>query len=686
MRSSGSALYDATIRAKDYNKQTSGIDDFEQLAGKIQRCWLRRLYGRRQQRIEVAKQVVKLQASRNLINDHIVEDRKLDICYDLSRMTLDSAVSAFNAQAAHRKTGLMRGLGGATQLLLGALEGITRLGGHESRATLSYAVQVLFTDIFHCSSVAVYRIVDSPKPGGGRAFEIGNELQVPLQALPLAAKLLSATRTATAMPPAASAASSVACTTVETKELSELRVCSWLEPADSAALGKPDVLVASGQQGEGVMQKVLEEGRRLDYLARPAAKEDACHVSALRIGGMGADDGRTEALVLMSRIDGPLSPDELYVAAWLGTHIGNAIKDFETRLALRKARQAKALLIEGVNQMAKGDKGVEAFARSILKSDDAVLYLVSTQPDGRPQLVPVSREVRAEEREGIYETCEHLSTTGKVLNVRQGNAGALERQLELQPKPLRGGARSMLCVPVVVPAHSNSCLAEGVTAVMQWRNAADGSFTQGDVRLALEWASLASPALQLAATQNQRLLLEERVLLASAKRDALLASAKILGSTRDVETLFSSIMSHAKSLMEVERSTMFLIDRRRKVLCTMVADGLSVGEITVPWDKGLAGACFQSKQVVNIRDAYDDPRFNKAVDVQTGFRTRSVLCYPVLNAAEEVIGVVQLINKVGESSALRFTENDEDLLAAFAGQIGMFVLLVSNSCCKLADA
>ena len=388
----------------------------------------------------------------------------------------------------------------------------------------------------------------------------------------------------------------------------------------------------------------------------------------------------------MSRIDGPLSPDELYVAAWLGTHIGNAIKDFETRLALRKARQAKALLIEGVNQMAKGDKGVEAFARSILKSDDAVLYLVSTQPDGRPQLVPVSREVRAEEREGIYETCEHLSTTGKVLNVRQGNAGALERQLELQPKPLRGGARSMLCVPVVVPAHSNSCLAEGVTAVMQWRNAADGSFTQGDVRLALEWASLASPALQLAATQNQRLLLEERVLLASAKRDALLASAKILGSTRDVETLFSSIMSHAKSLMEVERSTMFLIDRRRKVLCTMVADGLSVGEITVPWDKGLAGACFQSKQVVNIRDAYDDPRFNKAVDVQTGFRTRSVLCYPVLNAAEEVIGVVQLINKVGESSALRFTENDEDLLAAFAGQIGMFVLLVSNSCCKLADA
>lgn len=47
-------------------------------------------------------------------------------------------------------------------------------------------------------------------------------------------------------------------------------------------------------------------------------------------------------------------------------------------------------------------------------------------------------------------------------------------------------------------------------------------------------------------------------------------------------------MVHAKTQMEVQRSTVFLVDRRRHLLYTMVADGTK-GEITVPWDVGLAG-------------------------------------------------------------------------------------------------
>ena len=108
--------------------------------------------------------------------------------------------------------------------------------------------------------------------------------------------------------------------------------------------------------------------------------------------------------------------------------------------------------------------------------------------------------------------------------------------------------------------------------MMQWRNAPKGEFTASDCRLAIEWASVASPALQLAFTQSQRKVLEERVQLASAKRDALLATSKILGSQRNIGELFTFIMEHAKSLMEVERSTMFLVDQERGVLRTMVAD------------------------------------------------------------------------------------------------------------------
>ena len=148
----------------------------------------------------------------------------------------------------------------------------------------------------------------------------------------------------------------------------------------------------------------------------------------------------------------------------------------------------------------------------------------------------------------------------------------------------------MLCVPIVAPTNIDSSIPEGVIAMMQWRNAPKGEFTASDCRLAIEWASVASPALQLAFTQGQRKLLEERVQLASAKRDALLATSKILGSQRNIGELFTFIMEHAKSLMEVERSTMFLVDQERGVLRTMVADGLgAMGEITVPGDKGLVG-------------------------------------------------------------------------------------------------
>ena len=180
----------------------------------------------------------------------------------------------------------------------------------------------------------------------------------------------------------------------------------------------------------------------------------------------------------------------------------------------------------------------------------------------------------------------------------------------------------------------------------------------------------------LAGTNQQRLALEDRVLLANTKRDALLETARILGSTRDISELFSAIMVHAKTLMEVERTTMFLVDHTRKVLYT--ADGLADGrEITVPWDKGLAGACYQSKQVVNIRDAYTDDRFNKNVDLYTGFRTVSVLCYPVLNKDDEVIGVIQLINKI--SGLPQFTDQDVDLMVAFSAQIGMCIEHVQSA-------
>ena len=49
-------------------------------------------------------------------------------------------------------------------------------------------------------------------------------------------------------------------------------------------------------------------------------------------------------------------------------------------------------------------------------------------------------------------------------------------------------------------------------------------------------------------------------------------------------------------------------------------------------------------QTLNVNKAYEDERFNPAIDEQTGYKTKSILCMPILIRGT-VIGVIQMINK-----------------------------------------
>ena len=50
---------------------------------------------------------------------------------------------------------------------------------------------------------------------------------------------------------------------------------------------------------------------------------------------------------------------------------------------------------------------------------------------------------------------------------------------------------------------------------------------------------------------------------------------------------------------------------------------------------------------MNIRDAYKHPMFFKEVDKTTGFVTRNILCFPIKDSSDDVVGVAELVNKVG---------------------------------------
>ena len=143
---------------------------------------------------------------------------------------------------------------------------------------------------------------------------------------------------------------------------------------------------------------------------------------------------------------------------------------------------------------------------------------------------------------------------------------------------------------------------------------------------------------------------------------ALLDVGTELASELDLDALLAKIMDCITSVVDAERSSLFILDPDTNELWSKIAQGAE--EIRFPVGKGIAGTVAETGDTINIPDAYEDARFNPEVDRQTGFRTRSILCMPMRTRMGEIIGAVQVLNKRDGA----FTEDDEDLLAALASQ------------------
>jgi HD-GYP domain-containing protein (c-di-GMP phosphodiesterase class II) len=149
------------------------------------------------------------------------------------------------------------------------------------------------------------------------------------------------------------------------------------------------------------------------------------------------------------------------------------------------------------------------------------------------------------------------------------------------------------------------------------------------------------------------------------KLGGILEVAKALVAERDLDRLLSLIVGAAARVVEADRCTLFLVDHERGELWSKVAQGVGTKEIRFPMGRGIAGAVAQTNTSVNIPEAYADPRFNQAVDKQTGYRTRSILCIPMRSVDGEVVGVLQALNKLNLEP---FNDEDEELLSALGGQ------------------
>lgn len=140
-------------------------------------------------------------------------------------------------------------------------------------------------------------------------------------------------------------------------------------------------------------------------------------------------------------------------------------------------------------------------------------------------------------------------------------------------------------------------------------------------------------------------------------------------SEQNLDTLLQTITRGSSTVLEADRSTLFVVDRVKKQIWSKVAQGAGMAEIRIPIGAGIAGQVALTGEVINIPDAYADPRFNREVDKKTGYRTRSILCMPMKDAGGKIIGVFQILNKLSGA----FTTADEQLLSAFASQAAVAV-------------
>ena len=123
-------------------------------------------------------------------------------------------------------------------------------------------------------------------------------------------------------------------------------------------------------------------------------------------------------------------------------------------------------------------------------------------------------------------------------------------------------------------------------------------------------------------------------------------------------------------LLDADRASLLLTDPVRAELYSMVAqdDGGKPVEIRMPANSGIAGQVYMTGETISAPDAYEIACFNRDIDQQTGYRTKSILCTALTDTQGRPFAVLTLLNKKG---AAQFDERDERVVRDLTASLGV---------------
>ena len=122
-----------------------------------------------------------------------------------------------------------------------------------------------------------------------------------------------------------------------------------------------------------------------------------------------------------------------------------------------------------------------------------------------------------------------------------------------------------------------------------------------------------------------------------------------------------------KDFFGCERATIFQRVSGSGRLVSRYAEGV-IGTITLEDGEGVAGRAADTREPCLSNEPYADPRFARALDEKTGYRTSNLLAFPLIFHGEAV-GVVELLNKPGG-----FTEEDVSAVRRLGAQLSVLFI------------
>ena len=155
--------------------------------------------------------------------------------------------------------------------------------------------------------------------------------------------------------------------------------------------------------------------------------------------------------------------------------------------------------------------------------------------------------------------------------------------------------------------------------------------------------------------------------LSLAEAKILLQVARKVADGQTLDEQLETLVALVTEATAADRGTLFVNDPSTQELYSRVTVGGLKREIRILNNSGIAGKVFQTGKGVVVRDVYKDTSFNKAVDEQTGYQTKTIACAPIRTVRGELIGVVEVLNRKGGKDA-HFTQKDLKLLEAMAMQ------------------